>query len=90
MTTHAPEPPVGNTDQEMTSRIRVPLVLSDRCDGPGCNAQAFVRVYLSSGELLFCGHHYSGYELIFVSSGYAVDDQRDQINHKPNQSKGEV
>jgi hypothetical protein len=75
---------------ELASRIRLPLVLSDRCDGPGCNAQAFVRVYLSSGELLFCGHHYSGYELIFVSSGYAVDDQRDQINHKPTDAKGAV
>lgn len=27
----------------------------DRCDG--CSAQAYVRVTLLTGELLFCGHH---------------------------------
>lgn len=72
----------------------VPLVLADRCDGPGlsrpyldrspqCGAQAFVRVQTNSGELLFCGHHYAGYELAFMSAGYQVDDQRSRINDKP-------
>lgn len=32
-----------------------PLTTADRCDA--CGAQAFVRVVLASGELLFCGHH---------------------------------
>ena len=31
------------------------LTTADRCDA--CGAQAFVRVVLVSGELLFCGHH---------------------------------
>lgn len=31
------------------------LTTADRCDA--CGAQAFVRVVLASGELLFCGHH---------------------------------
>ena len=33
----------------------LPLTMLDRCDS--CGAQAFVRVTLASGELLFCAHH---------------------------------
>ncbi len=31
------------------------LSATDRCDE--CGAQAYIRVELASGELLFCGHH---------------------------------
>jgi hypothetical protein len=31
------------------------LTAADRCDA--CGAQAYVRVTLKSGELLFCAHH---------------------------------
>jgi hypothetical protein len=31
------------------------LTASDRCDI--CGAQAFIRVKLENGELMFCGHH---------------------------------
>jgi len=31
------------------------LTAADRCDA--CGAQAYVRVTLSTGELLFCAHH---------------------------------
>jgi len=31
------------------------LTAADRCDA--CGAQAYVRVELVTGELLFCGHH---------------------------------
>ena len=31
------------------------LEVSDRCDA--CGAQAYIRVGLSTGELLFCAHH---------------------------------
>jgi hypothetical protein len=33
------------------------LTSSDRCDS--CGAQAYVRVSGVSGELTFCGHHYT-------------------------------
>jgi hypothetical protein len=36
------------------------LTAADRCDR--CGAQAFVRVVLASGDLLFCGHHGKSYE----------------------------
>lgn len=31
------------------------LTALDRCDA--CGAQAYIRVVVSSGELLFCAHH---------------------------------
>jgi hypothetical protein len=31
------------------------LTASDRCDS--CGAQAYIRVVVTSGELLFCNHH---------------------------------
>lgn len=31
------------------------LTAADRCDE--CGAQAYIRVELASGDLLFCGHH---------------------------------
>lgn len=90
--------------EEVGGRIRlpgVPLKLADRCDGPGlqkeyperssfCGAQAFVRIKLHNGELLFCGHHYSRFEYVFISSGYEIDDQRDRINEKPSVSNADV
>jgi hypothetical protein len=36
------------------------LTAADRCDR--CGAQAYVRVVLASGDLLFCGHHAKAYE----------------------------
>ena len=33
----------------------VALSVADRCDA--CGAQAYVRVTLATGELLFCAHH---------------------------------
>jgi hypothetical protein len=38
---------VETTDRSLTA--------ADRCDA--CGAQAYIRVGLSTGELLFCSHH---------------------------------
>ena len=38
---------------ELGSRYQ--LSAADRCDS--CGAQAYVRVTMTSGELLFCAHH---------------------------------
>jgi len=40
---------------ERTAVPEPTLTAADRCDA--CGAQAFIRVVLASGELLFCGHH---------------------------------
>lgn len=42
-------------DTNVTTTTTAPLTAADRCDR--CNAQAYVRVVLPVGELLFCGHH---------------------------------
>ena len=44
----------------MTPPAPTTLNAADRCDR--CNAQAFVRVVLTSGDLLFCAHHAKAYE----------------------------
>ena len=60
------------------------LSVADRCDR--CGAQAFVRVVLRNGELLFCGHH--GRENAPALEGVAlfVEDGTDTINAKPSPS----
>lgn len=89
------EPVVSDSeDDSLSDKIRRPLTASDRCDGPGlskrydgyvnrCGAQAFVRVQLQNGDLLFCGHHFAFYEYIFASHGYPIQDEREKINVNP-------
>ncbi|KQQ00573.1 hypothetical protein GRS96_11820 [Rathayibacter sp. VKM Ac-2803] len=36
------------------------LSAADRCDS--CGAQAYIRVVVNSGELLFCSHHGKKYQ----------------------------
>jgi hypothetical protein len=45
----------------VTPTAPLTLTAADRCDR--CGAQAFVRVVLSAGDLLFCGHHAKAYEV---------------------------
>ena len=56
----------------------------DRCDK--CGAQAYVQVKGSTGDLLFCGHHYE--KIMNDPDGYKkmmafmleVVDEREQLN----------
>lgn len=52
---------IANESVETEKKERT-LTLNDRCDGPSCGAAALVKVSGVSGELLFCGHHYTKYE----------------------------
>lgn len=47
---------------EATTTKEPVLTLNDRCDAQKCSAAALVLVRGVSGELFFCGHHYSRYE----------------------------
>lgn len=38
------------------------LTLNDRCDAGSCGAAALAKVTGVSGELFFCGHHFTKYE----------------------------
>lgn len=61
------------------------LTALDRCDAKDCSAQAYVKATGLSGELLFCGHHYSG--IVDNAVGwsnlekfaYQVIDERDRL-----------
>jgi hypothetical protein len=44
------------TQEPNDTTVELPaLTAADRCDI--CGAQAFIRVVLASGDLVFCGHH---------------------------------
>lgn len=70
----------------MTDMELEPLNASDRCDTGGCNAQAFVRIRLLTGNLIFCSHHFHTNELALAPVTITVDDYRDQINVKASAS----
>jgi hypothetical protein len=61
-------------DREAT---RLPaLTASDRCDAPGCSAQAYLQALLPSGlSLIFCGHH--GHDLLPALAGKGADIRDD-------------
>jgi len=62
------------------------LTLNDRCDS--CNGQAYVAVTGTTGELMFCAHHYT--KIMSDPSGFvamekfAVEtvDERDRLKIK--------
>lgn len=60
------------------------IKVSDRCDR--CNAQAFVKVSGTAGELFFCGHHFKKYEEALTKYAYEIIDERDSINEKSESS----
>lgn len=57
--------------------VKYELTSLDRCDR--CSAQALVRVKSVSGELFFCGHHYSKHSVKLGEWGYDILDERDKL-----------
>ena len=49
------------------------LTAQDRCDS--CGAQAYIRVTLASGELLFCAHHGAKYKEKLAPTAIAWHDE---------------
>lgn len=71
----------------MTAPAQPPLStlsVADRCDR--CGAQAFVRVVLAAGELLFCGHHGRENAPALASVALLVEDGTGAINASPSPS----
>lgn len=56
-----------------TATVIKTLTAADRCDR--CGAQAKVRAMLTSGELLFCGHHGAAYMKPLVEVALEVVDE---------------
>lgn len=56
---------------------RPALTALDRCDM--CGAQAYVRVTLASGELLFCAHHGTEYKPKLIETAIDWHDESDRL-----------
>jgi hypothetical protein len=54
-----------------------PLTAADRCDR--CGAQAYVRVQLPVGELLFCAHHAREHAPKYSALATHVQDETDRL-----------
>jgi hypothetical protein len=54
-----------------------PLTAADRCDR--CGAQAYVRVVLPTGELLFCAHHARRHSAAFAEVALDIQDETDRL-----------
>ncbi len=54
-----------------------PLTAADRCDR--CGAQAYVRVFMPVGELLFCAHHARAHADKFNEVAAHVQDETDRL-----------
>jgi hypothetical protein len=77
----------------MTTKIKTKpaeylLTINDRCDG--CGGQAYVAVAGTTGELMFCAHHYNKImedpagNLAIQSFAYETIDERDRLKIKSN------
>ncbi len=60
------------------TQTHAPLTAADRCDR--CGAQAYVRVVLPSGELLFCAHHAREHADKYASVATHVQDETDRLH----------
>ncbi|NBR64335.1 MAG: hypothetical protein EBS85_00240 [Micrococcales bacterium] len=54
------------------------LTAADRCDV--CGAQAFIRVVLASGDLVFCGHHGSANKDKLKPIAISWQDETDKLS----------
>jgi hypothetical protein len=54
------------------------LTAFDRCDS--CGAQAYVKVTLASGELLFCAHHGAKFKEKLSPQAIAWHDESDRLH----------
>ncbi|RPF20857.1 hypothetical protein EDD34_1464 [Myceligenerans xiligouense] len=64
-------------DRGVTTMTTEQLTAADRCDR--CGAQAYVRVVLPTGELLFCGHHARAHQPAYAGVATYVQDETDRL-----------
>ncbi|TIC81483.1 hypothetical protein E8D34_17505 [Nocardioides sp. GY 10113] len=57
------------------------LTAEDRCDR--CGAQAYLRVELAIGELLFCGHHAREHGAALKEIAVSVQDETHKLTGSP-------
>lgn len=54
------------------------LTAADRCDR--CGAQAYLRVTLYAGELLFCAHHAKAHADRLKQVALTIQDETNKLN----------
>ncbi|MFT3831827.1 MAG: hypothetical protein QM711_00685 [Micropruina sp.] len=54
------------------------LTAADRCDR--CGAQAYLRVTLHAGELLFCAHHAKAHADRLKQVALTIQDETNKLN----------
>jgi hypothetical protein len=57
------------------------LTAFDRCDS--CGAQAYIRVTLGSGDLLFCAHHGAKFKEKLAPTALAWHDETARLHDQP-------
>ena len=70
--------PNGAVDELETAHQ---LTALDRCDA--CGAQAYIRVVVNSGELLFCAHHGHAHETKLREIAAQIHDDSSQLVETP-------
>jgi len=69
---------MSQTTTDGTVELERPALSAlDRCDM--CNAQAYVRVTLASGELFFCAHHGAEYKPKLIATAIDWHDESDRL-----------
>ena len=68
---------MAHTSDDTAQLERPTLTALDRCDM--CGAQAYVRVTLASGELLFCAHHGTEYKPKLIETALEWHDESDRL-----------
>lgn len=74
----SPDSTIGLNQLDVVGVRLPPITGRDRCDR--CGMQAYVKIALMKGDLLFCGHHYAVSELALISIAIGILDSRDLIN----------
>jgi hypothetical protein len=63
---------------DVTATTDIPaLTAQDRCDA--CGAQAYVRVQMATGELLFCAHHARKHQEALRKVATQIHDETDRL-----------
>ncbi|WP_366179779.1 hypothetical protein ABXS69_05495 [Actinomyces timonensis] len=70
----APEAVPSTEDAAVEPR---PLTTADRCDA--CGAQAWMRVVLTAGELLFCAHHGRAHAPALAERALFIQDESSRL-----------
>ena len=68
----------GRVGNGIVDTLEPQLTAADRCDS--CGAQAYIRVVVNSGELLFCAHHGKKYQEKLSAIAHSRHDESSRLH----------